>query len=79
MADEKGVKSGMTGLDLVENWWKGHKYCKSTSTYLSTIRCERANDLAPTVIVHIQDAQIIPPQVLGEIIYIITQVPSPFL
>jgi hypothetical protein len=25
-ANEK-VKSGMTGLDLLENWWKGHKHC----------------------------------------------------
>jgi hypothetical protein len=72
MADEK-VKSGMTGLDLLDNWWKGHKHCM---TLCDTESADRADETAPTVIIHIQDAQIIPPQVLGEIIYIITQVPS---
>ena len=59
-------KSGFTGLDQVEGWYKARKGCTSTSTFNAG-----ADGTAPTIILHIQDAQVISPQVLGELIYII--------
>ena len=59
-------KSGFTGLDQVEGWYKARKGCMSNSTFNAG-----ADGTAPTIILHVQDAQVISPQVLGELIYII--------
>jgi hypothetical protein len=63
------------GLQVWTLWKGGIKPAKDVCLPLTSHT--GADRIAPTIILHIQDAQVISPQVLGELIYIIWYVPPP--
>jgi hypothetical protein len=77
----------VTGVDgrsrrrvVLQDWilWKGGiKPGKDVCLPPILVWFNRADGVAPIIILHIQDAQVISPQVLSELIYIIWYVPPP--
>jgi hypothetical protein len=63
------------GLQVWTLWKGGIKPGKDVCLPLSSHT--KADGIAPTIVLHIQDAQVISTQVLGELIYIIWYVPPP--
>jgi len=63
------------GLQVWIRWKGGIKPGKDVRLPLTS--WSGTDRIAPTIILHLQDAQVISPQVLGELIYIIWYVPPP--
>ena len=70
----EGKKSGRTGMDHVEIWWKSLKH----RDRIALSSCFAETISGPPLLLHIEEAQLVPVPVLAELIYVITLVTTAF-